>query len=151
MQEETTELMIEKAGDNAIVVRLKGCYPFIFGRGGEEMEELVKAGVSVEVVPGVTSGIAAPAYAPIPLTHRSYSSSVTFVIGHEAAGKYRVQVNWQAIARGSETIVVYMGIHNLPYIIGQLTVAQLSAETSIGLVRWGRRPKKNRSGLWVQL
>jgi uroporphyrin-III C-methyltransferase len=137
--------MIEKAGDNAIVVRLKGCYPFIFGRGGEEMEELVKAGVSVEVVPGVTSGIAAPAYAPIPLTHRSYSSSVTFVTDREAAGKYRAQVNWQAIARGSETIVVYMGIHNLPYIIGQLTVAQLSAETPIALVRPGTRSEQEES------
>ena len=142
MQDETTQLMIEKAGDNAIVVRLKGGDPFIFGRGGEEMEELVKAGVSVEVVPGVTSGIAAPAYAGIPLTHRSYSSSVTFVTGHEAAGKYRAEVNWQAIARGSETIVVYMGIHNLPYIIGQLTAAQLSAETPIALVRWGTRPEQ---------
>jgi uroporphyrin-III C-methyltransferase len=142
MQDETTQLMIEKAGDNAIVVRLKGGDPFIFGRGGEEMEELVKAGVSVEVVPGVTSGIAAPAYAGIPLTHRSYSSSVTFVTGHEAAGKYRAQVNWQAIARGSETIVVYMGIHNLPYIIGQLTAAQLSAETPIALVRWGTRSEQ---------
>ncbi|MEG4408366.1 uroporphyrinogen-III C-methyltransferase [Microcoleus sp. MON2_D5] len=142
MQDETTQLMIEKAGDNAIVVRLKGGDPFIFGRGGEEMEELVKAGVSVEVVPGVTSGIAAPAYAGIPLTHRSYSSSVTFVTGHESAGKYRPEVNWQAIARGSETIVVYMGIHNLPYIIGQLTAAQLSAETPIALVRWGTRPEQ---------
>ena len=90
--------------------------------------------MSVEVVPGVTSGIAAPACAGIPLTRRSYSSSVTFVTGHEAAGKYQAQVNWQAIARGCETIVVYMGIHNLPYIIGQLTAAQLSAETPIALV-----------------
>ncbi|MCC3408137.1 MAG: uroporphyrinogen-III C-methyltransferase [Microcoleus sp. PH2017_10_PVI_O_A] len=142
IQDETTQLLIEKAGDNAIVVRLKGGDPFIFGRGGEEMEELVKAGVAVEVVPGVTSGIAAPAYAGIPLTHRSYSSSVTFVTGHESAGKYRPEVNWQAIARGSETIVVYMGIHNLSHIIGQLTAAELSAETPVALVRWGTRPEQ---------
>jgi uroporphyrin-III C-methyltransferase len=142
MQDETTQLMIDKAQDNAIVVRLKGGDPFIFGRGGEEMEELVKARVAVEVVPGVTSGIAAPAYAGIPLTHRSYSSSVTFVTGHESAGKYRPEVNWQAIARGSETIVVYMGIHNLPHIIGELTAAELSAETPVALVRWGTRPEQ---------
>ncbi|MEG4866323.1 MULTISPECIES: uroporphyrinogen-III C-methyltransferase [unclassified Microcoleus] len=142
MQDETTDLLIEKAQNNAIVVRLKGGDPFIFGRGGEEMEDLVKAGVAVEVVPGVTSGIAAAAYAGIPLTHRSYSSSVTFVTGHESAGKYRPEVNWQAIARGSETIVVYMGIHNLPYIIDQLTAAELSAETPVALVRWGTRPEQ---------
>ncbi|BDA72879.1 uroporphyrin-III C-methyltransferase [Calothrix sp. PCC 7716] len=139
LQEETTQLMIEKAQSNAIVVRLKGGDPFIFGRGGEEMEELINAGVSVEVVPGITSGIAAPAYAGIPLTHRLYSSSVTFVTGHEAAGKYRPAVNWQAIAHGSETIVIYMGIHNLTYIVDELVGAGLSKETPIGLVRWGTR------------
>ncbi|MGL4622788.1 MAG: uroporphyrinogen-III C-methyltransferase, partial [Chroococcidiopsis sp.] len=115
VQEDTTQLLIEKARDNAVVVRLKGGDPFIFGRGGEEMEDLVAAGVSVEVVPGITSGIAAPAYAGIPLTHRDYSSSVTFVTGHEAAGKYRPKVNWAAVAQGSETIAIYMGVHNLPY------------------------------------
>ena len=82
LQEVTTQLLIEKAENNAIVVRLKGGDPFIFGRGGEEMAELVAAGISVEVVPGITSGIAAAAYAGIPLTHRLYSSSVTFVTGH---------------------------------------------------------------------
>ena len=142
LQEETTHLMIEKAQDNAIVVRLKGGDPFIFGRGGEEMEELLKAGVPVEVVPGITSGIAAPAYAGIPLTHRLYSSSVTFVTGHESAGKYRPAINWQAIAHGSETIVIYMGIHNLPYIVQQLTQAGLSEETAIALVRWGTREEQ---------
>jgi uroporphyrin-III C-methyltransferase len=142
LQDETTQLLIEKAQDNPIVVRLKGGDPFIFGRGGEEMEELVKAGVSVEVVPGITSGIAATAYAGIPLTHRLYSSSVTFVTGHEAAGKYKPAVNWQAIAQGSETIVIYMGIHNLPYIVEQLTTAGLSLETPIALVRWGTRPEQ---------
>ena len=142
LQDETTQLLIMKVQDNAIVVRLKGGDPFIFGRGGEEMEELVKAGVSVEVVPGITSGIAATAYAGIPLTHRLYSSSVTFVTGHEAVGKYKPAVNWQAIAQGSETIVIYMGIHNLPYIVEQLTTAGLSMETPIALVRWGTRPEQ---------
>lgn len=142
IQEDTTQLLIEKARDNAVVVRLKGGDPFIFGRGGEEMEDLVAAGVSVEVVPGITSGIAAPAYAGIPLTHRNYSSSVTFVTGHEAAGKYRPKVNWAAVAQGSETIAVYMGVHNLPYIIEQLCEAGLSLDTPVALVRWGTRPEQ---------
>ncbi|MEH2196215.1 MAG: uroporphyrinogen-III C-methyltransferase [Nostoc sp.] len=141
-QEETTQLLIDKAQAHAIVVRLKGGDPFIFGRGGEEMEELVNAGISTEVVPGITSGIAAAAYAGIPLTHRLYSSSVTFVTGHEAAGKYRPKVNWNAIAHGSETIVIYMGIHNLPYIVEQLSAAGLKVETPIALVRWGTRPEQ---------
>lgn len=138
-QEKTTQLLINKAQENAIVVRLKGGDPFIFGRGGEEMEALVEAGVSVEVVPGITSGIAAPAYAGIPLTHRFYSSSVTFVTGHEAVGKYRPKINWNAIAHGSETIVIYMGIHNLPYIVEQLINAQLNLNTPVALIRWGTR------------
>lgn len=142
LQEETTQLLIEKAQEHEIVVRLKGGDPFIFGRGGEEMAELVAAGIFVQVVPGITAGIAAAAYAGIPLTHRLYSSSVTFVTGHEAAGKYRPAINWQAIAQGSETIVIYMGIHNLPYIVEQLSLAGLSPETPIGLVRWGTRPEQ---------
>jgi uroporphyrin-III C-methyltransferase len=142
VQDEITQLLIEKARDYAVVVRLKGGDPFVFGRGGEEMEDLVRALVPVEVVPGVTSGIAAPAYAGIPLTHRDYSSSITFVTGHEAAGKYRPIVNWQAIAHGSETIVIYMGIHNLAYIVEQLQTAGLSRDTPIALVRWGTRPEQ---------
>lgn len=142
VQSDITQLLIEKAKQAAIVVRLKGGDPFIFGRGGEEMEDLVRAGVAVEVVPGITSGVAAPAYAGIPLTHRAHSSSVTFVTGHEGAGKYRPAVNWSAIAHGSETIVVYMGIHNLAYIIEQLLTAGLSTETPVALVRWGTRPEQ---------
>ena len=142
IQSETTQLLIEKAQDNAIVVRLKGGDPFVFGRGGEEMADLVAAGVSVEVVPGITSGIAAPAYANIPVTHRGFSSSVTFVTGHESAGKYRPNVNWSAIAHGSETIVIYMGIHNLNYIISQFLEAGLSRETEIAVVRWGTTPNQ---------
>jgi len=139
-QKKISQLLIEKAQDNAVVVRLKGGDPFVFGRGGEEMQDLVAAGVSVEAIPGVTAGIAAPAYAGIPLTHRDYSSSVTFVTGHEASGKYRPEVNWSAIAHGSETIVIYMGVHNLPNIVSQLTAAGLSPDTPVALVRWGTRP-----------
>jgi uroporphyrin-III C-methyltransferase len=138
-QSETTQLLIEKAKQNAIVVRLKGGDPFIFGRGGEEMGDLIAAGIPVEVVPGITAGIAVPAYAGIPLTHRGYSSSVTFVTGHEAAGKYRPDVNWQAIAHGSETIVVYMGLHNLPEIAKNLSDAGLPATTPMALIRQGTR------------
>jgi uroporphyrin-III C-methyltransferase len=139
-QAEITQLLIEKAHTNAVVVRLKGGDPFVFGRGGEEMEDLLRAGISVEVVPGITSGIAAPAYAGIPVTHRNYSSSVTFVTGHESAGKYRPEINWSAIAQGSETIVVYMGIHNLPSIVTQLQQGGLTPKTPIALVRWGTCP-----------
>lgn len=139
LQPETTQLLIEKAKSHAIVVRLKGGDPFIFGRGGEEMASLAAAGVPVEVVPGITSGIAAPAYAGIPLTHRDYSSSVTFVTGHEMSGKYRPEINWEAIALGSETIVIYMGLHNLTEIITRLTSAGLPTNTPIALIRQGTR------------
>lgn len=139
-QQETTQILIEKAQEHAIVVRLKGGDPFVFGRGGEEMADLQAAHVPVEIVPGITSGIAAPAYCGIPLTHRGYSSSATFVTGHESVGKYRPHVNWQAIAQGSETLVIYMGVHNLPQIIPQLLEGGLTPETPIALVRWGTRP-----------
>lgn len=137
LQSTTNQLLIEKAHEHAVVVRLKGGDPFVFGRGGEEMAALIAAGVAVEVVPGITSGIAAPAYAGIPLTHRNYSSSAVFVTGHEATGKYRPNVNWQAIAHAAETIVVYMGIHNLPHIIHELTQAGKAPDTPIALIRWG--------------
>ena len=141
-QAETTKLLIAKAQEHAVVVRLKGGDPFVFGRGGEEMADLHQAGVPVEVVPGITSGIAAPAYANIPVTHRGFSSSVTFVTGHESAGKYRSEVNWQAIAHGSETIVIYMGIHNLKQIVPQLLSAELPETTEIALIRWGTTPQQ---------
>ena len=141
-QTETTELLRIKAETNAIIVRLKGGDPFVFGRGGEEMADLVKAGVDVEVIPGITSGIAAPAYAGIPVTHRQYNSSVTFVTGHESTEKYRPKVNWQAIAQGSETIVIYMGVHNLPTIIPQLLIGGMTDDTPIAMIRWGTRPEQ---------
>ncbi|NJL00487.1 MAG: uroporphyrinogen-III C-methyltransferase [Spirulinaceae cyanobacterium RM2_2_10] len=140
LQVETTQLLIAAAQDAAIVVRLKGGDPFVFGRGGEEMAALVQAGVPVEVVPGVTAGIAVPAYAGIPLTHRDYSSSVAFVTGHEAVDKYRPEVNWQALAQGAETLVIYMGVRNLPHIICELLAAGRAPSTPIALIRWGTWP-----------
>lgn len=141
-QAEITQLLHQKAYEHAVVVRLKGGDPFVFGRGGEEMSDLMAAGIAVEVVPGITAGIAAPAYAGIPVTHRGYSSSVTFVTGHESTGKYRPEVNWQAIAQASETVVIYMGVHNLPNITESLMSAGLAGETPIALIRWGTRPEQ---------
>jgi uroporphyrin-III C-methyltransferase len=139
-QTDINQVIIEQAQLHAVVVRLKGGDPFVFGRGGEEMAALVEKGIAVEVVPGITAGVAVPAYAGIPVTHRSQSSSVTFVTGHEAAGKYRPKVNWRALAQGSETIVVYMGIHNLGPITTELLAADLSPETPVALIRWGTYP-----------
>jgi uroporphyrin-III C-methyltransferase len=142
LQEDTTALLIQKAREHAIVVRLKGGDPFVFGRGGEEMEDLVRAGIPVEIVPGITAGVAASAYAGIPVTHRHYSSSVIFVTGHEHAGKYQPRVNWQAIAQSADTIVIYMGMHNLDHILQELTAGGCTPETPIALVRWGTCPQQ---------
>lgn len=142
-QEEINQLLIQEAQVHAIVVRLKGGDPFVFGRGGEEMQDLLAANVPVEIVPGITSGIAAPAYAGIPLTHREFSSSVTFVTGHEQSGKYRPSVNWAAIAHASETLVIYMGVHNLPNIVEKLLAAGRSPDTPVALIRWGTRPEQS--------
>lgn len=142
LQPDINQLLVSLARQHAVVVRLKGGDPFTFGRGGEEMQDLVAAGIPVEVVPGVTAGIAAPAYAGIPVVHRDFSSSVTFVTGHEAVGKYRPRVDWQAIARSSETIVIYMGVRSLPTILPQLLAAGLSPQTPIALVRWGTLPEQ---------
>jgi uroporphyrin-III C-methyltransferase len=143
LQTETNQLLIDWARQVSVVVRLKGGDPFVFGRGGEEWWDLAAAGIAVEVVPGVTSGIAAPAYIGMPVTHRDYSSSVVFVTGHEAAGKYRPAVNWQKIAQGAETIVIYMGIHNLDTIVAEFIAAGLAITTPIALVRWATRPDQD--------
>ncbi|MGF1570861.1 MAG: uroporphyrinogen-III C-methyltransferase [Nodosilinea sp.] len=141
-QPEINQLIIDQARYHAVVVRLKGGDPFVFGRGGEEMAALVALGIAVEVVPGITAGVAVPAYAGIPITHRDQSSTVTFVTGHEMAGKYRPRVNWRAVAQGSETIVVYMGIRNLGPIAAELLAADLSPHTPVALIRWGTHPQQ---------
>jgi uroporphyrin-III C-methyltransferase len=139
-QAEISQLLIDKARQQAVVVRLKGGDPFVFGRGGEEMTAVRAAGIDVEVVPGITAGIAAPAYAGIPVTHRHHSSSVLFVTGHEAGEKYRPQVDWRAIAPVVETLVIYMGIHNLQTIATELLAGGKPATTPVAIIRWGTLP-----------
>jgi uroporphyrinogen III methyltransferase/synthase len=136
-QDGINRLIAEKARDGKIVTRLKGGDPFIFGRGGEEAQILEQAGVAFEIVPGVTSAIAAPAYAGIPLTHREYTSSVAFVTGHEDPTKDESNIDWQALATGIGTLVFLMGIKNLPKIVEQLRTHGRAGHTPVALVRWG--------------
>ena len=141
-QSEINDLMIRHARAGKTVVRLKGGDPFIFGRGGEEALTLVEAGIDFEVVPGITSAIAAPAYAGIPLTHRSYSSSVAFVTGHSAALQTDSAIRWEQLATGVDTLVVLMGVGHLREIAGRLIQHGRSPETPISLVYWGTTPQQ---------
>ncbi len=141
-QDKINELIVEKAKTGAKVVRLKGGDPFIFGRGGEEVETLIKAGIFFEIVPGVTSAIAAPAYAGIPLTHRDYTSTVAFVTGHENPEKTESSIDWTSLARGIGTIVFLMGVKNLPNIVRELIANGRSPETPTAVVRWGTTRKQ---------
>ncbi len=141
-QVEIDDLMIRHARAGKTVVRLKGGDPFIFGRGGEEALTLVEAGIDFEVVPGITSAIAAPAYAGIPLTHRSYSSSVAFVTGHSAALKADSAIRWEQLATGVDTLVILMGVGHLHEIAARLVQHGRSPETPISLVHWGTTPQQ---------
>jgi len=141
-QDEINAIIIKKAKSGKIVVRLKGGDPFIFGRGGEEAEVLVRAGIPFEVVPGITSAIAAPAYAGIPLTHRDMASSVTFITGHEDPLKERRSVAWDRLSTGRGTLVFLMGWKNLPFIVSKLLENGWSSDTPVALVRWGTLTKQ---------
>ncbi len=136
-QDQINALIVEKAAAGNVVVRLKGGDPFIFGRGGEEIEALTAENIPFEIVPGVTSAIAAPAYAGIPLTHRQYTSSVTFITGHEDPNKAESMLNWEALAKTGGTLVFLMGVKNLPRITARLTGCGMDPETPVALVRWG--------------
>ncbi len=140
-QEEINQLIVKKAKEGKVVARLKGGDPYMFGRGGEEAEELAEAGVPFEVVPGVTSAIGAAAYAGIPLTHRAMSSSVTFATGHEDPTKPESAHNWEALAKSSSTLVFFMGMKNLPEICSKLLAAGMAPRTPAALIRWGTTPK----------
>lgn len=145
-QEEIISAIIDRAAQGKIVVRLKGGDPFVFGRGGEEAEALKKAGIEFEVVPGVSSAIAAPAYAGIPVTHRGLASSFAVVTGHEAAASTcsggcssteSGQVRWDKLATGADTLVFLMGMERLAEIVRALMENGRPADTPVALVQWG--------------
>jgi uroporphyrin-III C-methyltransferase len=126
--------LIELGRAGLRVVRLKGGDPFVFGRGGEEALALAAAGVPFRVVPGVTAGVAAPAYAGIPTTHRMRAQSVAFVTGHNAGGSAPRAVDWAALAKGAETIVLYMALQRLPEIAALLVAAERAPEEPVAIL-----------------
>lgn len=141
-QDGINQLLVEHAKQGKMVVRLKGGDPFIFGRGAEEIEELVAEGIEFEVVPGVTSATAAATYAGIPITHREYTASVAFVTGHEDPTKKFSNISWEKLATGVGTIVIYMGIKNLPSITEKLIKFGRSPDTPVAVVRWASTPQQ---------
>ena len=138
-QEEINALLVERGLQGQCVVRLKGGDPFVFGRGGEEAQALAAAGVPFEVVPGISAAVAVPAYAGIPVTHRTLSTSFTVVTGHS---RHAVDedVDWDALARAADTIVVLMGVAHRAVIATRLQAGGLPASTPVAAVRWGTRP-----------
>jgi uroporphyrin-III C-methyltransferase len=140
-QEEINALLITYARRGCIVVRLKGGDPFVFGRGGEEALALAQAGIPFEVVPGVSSAIAVPAYAGIPVTQRGLASSVTIVTGHEQCGPS--SVDWEALARVGGTLVILMGVETLPHITQRLLNGGLHPDTPAAVIQQGTVPQQH--------
>jgi uroporphyrinogen III methyltransferase/synthase len=143
-QEAINATLVALATSGKRVVRLKGGDPFVFGRGSEEAQALAAAGIPFEIVPGVTAGIAVPAYAGIPVTHRGVATSVTFVTGHEDPAKPSTQVDWGAMAKAATTgtVVLYMGVKTLPSIAAALMKGGLPAETPAAAIQWGTHPRQ---------
>ena len=138
-QSDINRLIVEHARAGRVVVRLKGGDPFVFGRGGEEAEAVAAAGLVFEVVPGVTAAIAVPAYAGIPVTHRTLASTLTIVTGHEDAAKGESVLEWPRLATAQGTLVFLMGMTNLPNIVGRLIAEGKAATTPAAVIRWGTR------------
>ena len=138
-QPDINRLLIEHARSGKIVVRLKGGDPFVFGRGGEEAEAVAAAGISFEIVPGVTAAVAVPAYAGIPVTHRTLASTVTFVTGHEDPSKGHSGIEWPRLATAQGTLVFLMGMTNLPHIVERLKGEGKTGSTPVAVIRWGTR------------
>ncbi len=141
-QGEINRIIVEHARAGRDVVRLKGGDPFIFGRGGEEAQACVEAGISFEVVPGVTSAVAVPAYAGIPLTHREHTASVAIITGHRKSGEEDAEVGWEGLAKGAGTLVFLMGMKNLSYIVEQLVRYGRSPQTPAAVIEWGTTPRQ---------
>ncbi len=141
-QNDINQILVTKAREGKTVVRLKGGDPYVFGRGGEEAEELAVAGIPFEVVPGITSAIAAPAYAGIPVTHRDHASSVTFVTGHEDPSKEESAIDWSVLGRNTGTLVFLMGVKNIEFISRELISNGMAPTTPTALVRWGTTPSQ---------
>ncbi|MQL51016.1 uroporphyrinogen-III C-methyltransferase [Desulfofundulus thermobenzoicus] len=138
-QEEINALLVERASRGQVVVRLKGGDPFLFGRGGEEAEALARAGIPFEVVPGITSAIAVPAYAGIPVTHRDLTSTLAIITGNEDPRKEDSSIQWDKLATGAGTLVFLMGMANLDRITEQLIKHGRDPKTPVALIRWGTR------------
>ena len=136
-QEKINSLIVKKAQEGKIVVRLKGGDPFIFGRGGEEALVLSEKGIEFEIIPGITAGLAASAYAGIPLTNRGMASTVTLITGHEMEGKNKSDINWENISKDLGTLVFYMGVKNLPIITSKLMQYGKPDNTPTALIQWG--------------
>ncbi len=141
-QDEINQMLVDNARLGKMVVRLKGGDPFIFGRGGEEVQQLHAAGIPFEVVPGVTSATAAATYAGIPITHRDYTASVAFLTGHEDPTKENSGINWEKLATAVGTLVVYMGIKNLPVIVANMIKYGRDPKTPVAVVRWASTPEQ---------
>lgn len=141
-QDDINALLVKLAAEGKRVVRLKGGDPLVFGRGSEEAQALAAAGISFELVPGVTAGIAAPAYAGIPVTHRGVATSITFVTGHEDPAKETTTVDWHALAKSGGTIVLYMGVKTLPNIVAALMAGGMSSDTPAAAIQWGTYPRQ---------
>jgi len=136
-QEGINDLLVARAKAGLTVVRLKGGDPFVFGRGGEEAEELARAGIPFEVVPGVTAAVAVPAYAGIPVTHRRYTTLVTFITGHEDPAKEASTIPWEALGKNPGTLVFLMGVKNLPEICRQLVEKGRDSRTPAAVIERG--------------
>lgn len=139
-QAEINELLVKKAKEGKMVVRLKGGDPYVFGRGGEEAEVLVSEGIEFEVVPGITSAIAVPAYAGIPVTHRESTSMVTFITGHEDPTKPESCLDWETLAKFGGTIVILMGVKMLERNANELMKHGKDPNTPVAVIEKGTRP-----------
>ncbi len=141
-QDQIGQLLVDRAQQGKYVVRLKGGDPFVFGRGGEEAGDLADAGIDFEIVPGVTSALAVPAYAGIPVTHRTVASSFAVITGHEDEAKSESSIDWARVAHGADTLIFLMGRRAMPEIVARLMAEGRDAATPAAAIEWGTTPNQ---------